>query len=153
MRDRSERWLRGFFIGGAVIDGAAAIMLVSPSLFGTFFGRAPYAADGDLRVMTGYAAALMVGWTALLAWAAAAPARRAFVGPLTSCVLVGLAATEATALARGDVDPARVVPAVVLQLLAAGAWLALYHAARRSQRDDSGAPTPDSPATTSCSRP
>jgi hypothetical protein len=133
---RLARLLEYLFVTGAVVDGLAAVMLLSPTLTGAFFGRAPHAPDADLHLMMGYAASLMAGWTALLAWAAFDPVKRAFVGPLTAApVLVGLAASEALALASGLVDHLRVLPTMSLQFLAAGGFLLLYKAVRR-ERDE-----------------
>lgn len=75
MPNRSTLWMKYFFVAGAVIDGAAAVMLVSPALVGAFFGRPVHPADADLHLMMGYAASLVAGWTALLAWAAFDPVR------------------------------------------------------------------------------
>lgn len=132
---RFVRWLKVLFVLGAVIDGLAAVMLVDRGLIGAFFGRAPHTPDPDLALMMGYAAALMAGWTALLAWAAFDPVRRAFVGPLTAApVLIGLATTEALAWSGGHLELARVAPMMVLQLLGAVAFCLLYGAVRHGTR-------------------
>jgi len=132
MTGRWARWLRAYFVFGAVVDGLAVIALLSPTLTEMMLGLEADSGRPDVRFLAGYAATLMAGWTALLAWAAADPVRRAFVGPMTAVpVLAGLMATETAALGGGDVDPVRVVPLLAVQLAWCVLWFLLYYAVRR----------------------
>ncbi len=131
----SRRWehaLKWLFLVGAVVDGAATLALVSPQATAILFGRPVHPPDPDLQLASGYAAALMAGWTALLVWAARDPVPRAFVGPLTAIpVLAGLMATEIVALAGGSVASGRVGVMLALQGLALATWFVMYHQVRR----------------------
>ena len=94
MPNRWVRWLGIYFVFGAMIDGLATVVLLSPTLTRVLFGLEVDACRADVLLLMGYAAALMAGWTVLLAWAACEPVGRAFVGPMTAVpVLAGLVAT------------------------------------------------------------
>ena len=60
------------------------------------------------RFAVTFGAALMVGWTALLVWAAAKPAERRAVAPLTMLVVVGLMLAEILGMASGFLPALRV---------------------------------------------
>ncbi|MBI4918171.1 MAG: hypothetical protein HY825_20195 [Acidobacteria bacterium] len=132
MPSRWVKWLKIYFVFGAVIDGLATIVLLRPTLTRVLLGLEVDAGRADVLFLMGYAAALMAGWTVLLAWAACEPVGRAFVGPMTAVpVLAGLVATEAVALWRGGVDPRRVLPLLVIQIGWCVLWFLLYRAVGR----------------------
>jgi hypothetical protein len=131
--ERQERLLRTAFLLGAVTDALAVIPMLFPPMAGLLWGFEAH--GGPYRFAMGYAAALMLGWTGLLLWAARRPLERAFVAPLTVFVIYGLAATEIVAVLAGDLNVWRVVPTWVLQAGLLALFATAYHspaiAARR----------------------
>jgi hypothetical protein len=75
----------------------------------------------------GYAASLMLAWTALLLWASRRPLERDFVAPLTVLVIDGLVATELVSLIVGDVERWRIVPTLILQAGLLWLFASAYH--------------------------
>lgn len=112
-RPARERRLRMAFLVGAATDALALIPLLVPAMSFLLWGFADRTAAD--RFAMGYAASLMLAWTALLLWAARRPLQRAFVAPLTVLAIYGLVATELAAIVRGDVALWRMIPTLVLQ--------------------------------------
>jgi hypothetical protein len=130
-------YLKLAFLTGAVIDGLAAVAMLVPDLARPVWGLSGLGAD--YRFAMGYGAALMLGWTALLVWAALRPLERRFVAILTTApVLVGLAATELWAVAIGLVALPKLLPLLVMQHLAMLIFVGLYWAARNFTRPAEG---------------
>ncbi len=105
--------LRFAFIVGAVTDGLALIPMLVPSVAEQLWGfhdtsNASYYAASS-------AAALMLGWTALCAWAALCPMERRFVAPMTMLVVAGLAAAEVVGVSSGALPLDKTVPTWCLQ--------------------------------------
>lgn len=123
--DARARRLRTAFLVGAVTDALALIPMLVPSmsflLWGFADGGTPY------RFAMGYAASLMLAWTALLLWASRRPIERAFVAPLTVLVIYGLVATELASVIAGDVDRWRMAPTLVLQAALLWLFASAYH--------------------------
>jgi hypothetical protein len=69
-------------------------------------------------------AALMLGWTLLLIWAAIKPVERRFVAVLTIVVILGIVAAEIAAVAGGIMALGNTVPSFIMQ----AALLALFGA-------------------------
>jgi hypothetical protein len=111
--DGQARLLRTAFLAGAVTDALALGPLLVPELARLLWGFAD--ASGPYRFATGYAASLMLGWTALLVWAYRDPLPRRFVAALTVLVIYGLIATEVTAVRAGHLAAWRMAPTWVLQ--------------------------------------
>ena len=123
-------WTKKMFIIGAVLDGLAAVVMLTPSLEGLAFGREEPVLDPGFRFAMNFGAALMVGWTALLAWAAAKPAERRAVAPLTMLVVAGLMLAETLGMASGFLPVLRVWVLLAFQaLLLVGLALAFRAAA------------------------
>jgi len=127
----ARKTLRVVFVCGAVIDGLAAVALLAPPLWPFVFGAAIAGGPGGI-VAVGYAAALMAGWTALLAWCACAPLERAFVALLTAApVIVGLIASELVATFGAGANAWRTLPLAAIQCVWVVILLASYLLARR----------------------
>jgi hypothetical protein len=120
-----RRLLRAAFLAGAVTDGLAVIPLLIPRLAGLLWGFDD--PSGSYLFATGYAASLMLGWTALLVWAYQRPIERRFVAALTVLVIYGLVATEVIAALSGHLAMWRIVPTWCLQTVLLGLFAAAYH--------------------------
>jgi len=122
---RQERLLRTAFLAGALTDALALLpMLFAPAarlLWGFDDVSGPY------RFAMGYAAALMLGWTALLLWAARRPMERRFVAALTVLVIYGLIVTEIVAVLSGHLAAWRMIPTWSLQAVLLTLFAAAYH--------------------------
>ena len=80
---------------GILLDAAAAILLMFPSLAAQFFHWSTFQPSPALSSIAGYAASLMWGWTFLLFWANQKPVERRGVLLLTVFpVLAGLIITR-----------------------------------------------------------
>ena len=110
-------WTKKMFIIGAVLDGLVAVVMLTPSLEAWAWGFKEPALDPGFRFAMTFGAALMVGWTALLLWAAAKPAERRAVAPLTMLVVVGLMLAEILGMASGFLPALRVWMLVASQVL------------------------------------
>ena len=105
------------FIIGAILDGLVAVVMLTPSLEALAWGFEEPVLDPGFRFAMTFGAALMVGWTALLVWAAAKPAERRAVAPLTMLVVVGLMLAEILGMASGFLPALRVWMLVASQVL------------------------------------
>ena len=103
------------FIIGAIVDGLAAIVMLSPSLEALVWGLSEPILDPGFRFAMMFGAALMVGWTALLVWAAAKPTERRTVALLTMLVVAGLMIAEFLATASGFLSASHVWAALIFQ--------------------------------------
>ena len=101
-------WTKNMFIIGAVLDGLVAVVMLTPSLEAFALGFEEPVLDPGFRFAMTFGAALMVGWTALLVWAAVKPAERRAVAPLTMLVVVGLMLAEILGMASGFLPALRV---------------------------------------------
>jgi len=124
-QSRHVRLLRTAFLAGAVTDALALIPLLFPPMAQLLWGFEDF--SGTYRFTTGYAAALMLGWTALLVWAYRRPLERAAVAALTVIVIYGLVVTEVVAVVSGDLALWRMVPTWCLQFVLLGLFAAAYH--------------------------
>ena len=125
-------WTKKMFIIGAVLDGLVAVVMLVPSLEALVWGfDEPVLGSGYRFAMT-FGAALMVGWTALLVWAAAKPIDRRAVAPITMLVLAGLMTAEFLGMASGFLPALRVWALLVFQVvLLVGFALAFRAASER----------------------
>lgn len=125
-------WTRKMFIIGAVLDGLVALVMLTPKLEALAWGLEEPVLDPGFRFAMTFGAALMVGWTALLVWAAVKPAERRAVALLTMLVVIGLMLAEILGMASGFL-PVRVWVVVAVQiLLLVGLALAFRVAERAS---------------------
>jgi len=119
------RLLRTAFLVGAVTDALALIPLLFPPAARLLWGFEDF--SGPYQFATGYAASLMLGWTALLVWAYRRPLERAFVAALTVIVIYGLIVTEAVAVVSGHLAVSRMIPTWCLQAALLGLFATAYH--------------------------
>lgn len=109
-------WIKFSCIVGVIVDSIAALMIMIPAL-DTWMTGAPLAARGGYDVNEATAAALMWGWTVLLAWAAFKPLERHGVLAITIFpVLTGLTGYRLYGLLTAQVDLARNIPIFILQI-------------------------------------
>lgn len=112
---RSATILRVAFLVGAVADALALIPMLVPSVATVLWGieeRSP-----AFHFASTSAAALMLGWTALLLWAYHRPIERRAVAGLTILVIVGLAMAEIWAVSSSLISVSRIVPTWALQVV------------------------------------
>lgn len=107
------RLLRIAFLAGAITDALALLPLIFPEFASRLWGFEDF--PGSYSFVAGYAAALMLGWTVLLAWAYQRPLERRFVAPLTILVIYGLVLTEVIAAASGHIALEKIAPTLCLQ--------------------------------------
>ena len=125
-------WTRKMFIIGAVLDGLAAVVMLAPNLEALAWGFDEPMLDPGYRFAMTFGAALMVGWTALLVWAAAKPVDRRAVAPLTMLVVAGLMSAEFLGMTTGFLPALRVWALLVFQTaLLAGLALVFRVASER----------------------
>ncbi|MDH3336718.1 MAG: hypothetical protein OER22_02150 [Gammaproteobacteria bacterium] len=125
-------WTKKMFIIGAVLDGLVAVVMLVPGLEALAWGFGEPVLDAGYRFAMTFGAALMVGWTALLVWAAASPVDRRAVAPLTMLVVAGLMSAEFLGMASGFLPAIRVWTLLIFQMaLLAGLALAFRAASDR----------------------
>lgn len=125
-------WTKKMFIIGAVLDGLVAVVMLAPSLEALAWGFDEPVLDPGYRFAMTFGAALMVGWTALLVWAAAKPVERRAVAPLTMLVVAGLMSAEFLGMAAGFLPASRVWALLGVQVaLLVGLALAYRAASER----------------------
>jgi hypothetical protein len=122
------------FIIGAVLDGLVAIVMLAPGLEALAWGFDEPLLDPAYRFAMTFGASLMVGWTALLLWAAAKPVDRRAVAPLTMLVVVGLMSAEFVGMASGFLPASRVWGLLVFQVALLVGFALAYRAAVTSVR-------------------
>ena len=113
-----------FPLVGAVLDAAAAVILLSPRVASLALGiDVPVTRQLDYAMQTG--GALMIGWTVLLVWTARRPVERRAVMLFTIFpVVTGLAIAEVLAVRAGLLPIGRAAPLLGVQVLlsALGLW-------------------------------
>ncbi len=111
---------------GVLLDAGAAILLMFPSLNARFSGWDSFDLSAAFVSTTGTAAALMWGWTALLAWGSHRPVERRALLLLTAVpVLVGMITTRVLeARSAGGLWPSNFVQPVLFILFLAAFFIA-----------------------------
>ncbi len=126
------QWTKKMFIIGAALDGLVAIVMLTPRLEALALGIDEPVLDPGYRFAMTFGAALMVGWTALLVWAAAKPIQRRAVAPLTMLVVAGLMFAEYLGMTSGFLPALHVWALLVFQMaLLVGFVLAFRAASER----------------------
>lgn len=126
--------LRLCFLAGAAVDAVAAGLLLSPATWASFYQIPAFVPGLAVSKALGIAAALMLGWTVLLLWAALKPVERADVLLLTVLpVLAGLLLSTLEQMLDWGVSLPSQLPTLALQLALSGLFLYAYVTARRSQ--------------------
>jgi hypothetical protein len=94
-----KRWFIVVCVTGAIVDVLAAIQMLVPRLFAATSGLDSFHPGSDYRYAMGMGASLMLGWTALLIWAALKPVERRQVLLMTACpVILGMVMNEIRAV-------------------------------------------------------
>lgn len=109
-------WTKKMFIIGAVLDGLVAVVMLVPSLEALVWGFDVPVLDPSYRFAMSFGAALMIGWTALLVWAAAKPVERRAVAPLTMLVVAGIMLAEVLGMRSGFLPAEHVWAALIFQM-------------------------------------
>jgi hypothetical protein len=122
-------WTKKMFIIGAVLDGLVTVVMLVPSLEALVWGFDEPVLDSGYRFAMTFGAALMVGWTALLVWAAANPVDRRAVAPLTMLVVAGLMFAEFLGMASGFLPASRVWARLGVQVVLLVGLALAYRAA------------------------
>ena len=115
---------------GAVLDGLTIVPLLSHRAGAKMFGMAHFTPGPDYDDAITLAAALVLGWTALLLWADHKPVDRRGVLPLTVLVIVGLALAGARAVASGLLSFEHMLPTWIWQALLSALFLFAYRRSR-----------------------
>ena len=123
-----ERLLRAAFLTGAITDALALLPLLIPALAKLLWGFSD--PSGEYRFAMGYAASLMLGWTALLIWAYRRPLERRVVAALTFPVVCGLVLTEIVGILSGYLAFWRFMPTLCLQAVLLWLFATGFHCYR-----------------------
>jgi hypothetical protein len=115
---------------GAIFDALTLVPLLVPSVGAEIFGMVGFVPSPEYRYATALAAALMLGWTALLLWADRRPLERRGVLPLTVLAIAGLAAAGALAVSLGLIPWQRMLPTWLWQAALASFFLFAWSRAR-----------------------
>ncbi len=131
-RQHKIHLLRTSFWIGAIIDALAAIQLLIPNLWASFYGLTIDTANGALNLALVTAAALMLGWTGLLIWADRKPIERKGILLLTAFPVVFImAANNAYAAASGLTTIQSVLPFLAMQCVLSILFVFSYFNARK----------------------
>ena len=122
-------WTKKMFIIGAVLDGLVAVVMLVPGLEALVWGFDEPVLDSGYRFAMTFGAALMIGWTALLVWAAAEPVDRRAVAPLTMLVVAGLMSAEFLGMASGFLPAIHAWAALIFQMALLVGFALAYRAA------------------------
>ncbi len=108
-------FIRILFWVGAIIDAYAAVQLLVLR-YATFSAATSGSISGDAVYAVGQAAALMLGWTALLVWGSIKPIERRGVLLLTALpALAALAVNTIQGIAAGFFTPEGKLAALIVQ--------------------------------------
>jgi hypothetical protein len=114
---RAVRWVRIGYWCGAITDLLAVVAMVFPGIGAALYGLEDFRPGSDYSYAIDTAAALMLGWTALLIWADRRPLERKGVLVLTVCpVITGLVLGEIIAVRSGFLPLVNVIPTLVVQV-------------------------------------
>jgi hypothetical protein len=129
---RKLNFIKACYYAGAVADLVATLPLVSPRAASLMFGVDPAAATDAYAYASRVGAALMLGWTFLLAWGAQKPIERRGVLFITLFpVLAGICTAGVLAAASGMVSCERMVPTWIFQVIIIPSYITAYVMAGR----------------------
>ncbi len=135
-RASAARRLKTMFWIGAVLDGIATVFLIWPEPYAALMGNPSLAGGPALAYVGQMGAALMLGWTALLIWAAREPLERRGSALLTIVpVVTGLAIAEIVAVSAGLISFGMMAPTWVLQGVLSAFFLGAYRRGCAAVRD------------------
>ncbi|MCK4516012.1 MAG: hypothetical protein KAU31_12185 [Spirochaetaceae bacterium] len=132
---RGRGFVRAVYIIGAVIDGLTIIPMLLPKV-GMVLFRVPDLDPGpEYFYAIGTAAALMAGWTVLLAWGAVRPVERRAVLLFTIApVVIGLIGAGINGVLRGFSSWSALAPTMGMQVVIIALLSAAYIVARKLAR-------------------
>ena len=117
MKDNVVLWLRVSYWAGALLDFAATLMMLVPSLFVVMNQPTNFHADSAYHYAMGMGAPLMLGWTILLLWANQKPIERKGVLPITLLVVFGEVAVQIWGIVVGFVPFSALLLSFVMQAI------------------------------------
>ena len=138
-RRRDILHLRVAYWVGAVFDALTLVPMLVPAVGASIFGLKHFAPSPAYQYAMALAAALMLGWTALLLWADREPLERRGVLLLTILVVVGLAGAGVYAVASGTIVFDRMVPTWLCQAAISSYFLFAYWRSGSLGREEPGA--------------
>ena len=115
------------FLVAAVTDALALIPMLLPRVGTAMFGGDSSRDTAQFRYAMNLAAALMVGWTALLFWGAAEPIERRGVLLIVVFPIIGIVSASVAAARRGVIQARRMVP-IWIHLAALSVFCLFVHA-------------------------
>ena len=125
-------FVRAVYIIGAVIDGLTIIPMLLPKVGSALFRVSNFRPGPEYFYAIGIAAALMAGWTVLLAWGACQPVKRRAVLLFTVVpVVVGLIGAGINGVLRGFSSWSALAPAVGIQVVIVVLLSSAYLVARK----------------------
>jgi len=133
MKNNVIRWLRISYWVGAVVDFAAALMMLIPVLFAFMNQPVNFHPADEFRYAMGMGAPLMLGWTVLLLWADRKPLERKEILLITLLVVLGEAMTQIWGVVVGFVPLGSLVPTFIMQVVIFSLFLFSYFNARRME--------------------
>jgi hypothetical protein len=133
MKNNAVRWLRVSYWVGAVVDFAAGLMMLIPSLFELMNQPVNFHPTDNFRYAMGMGAPLMFGWTILLLWADRKPVERKDILPITLVVVVGEVITQVWGINAGFVPLDALIPSFVMQAIILFLFTFSYFSARRME--------------------
>lgn len=128
--DQKMKWLRISFWTGAVVDGLAGIYMLMIAVFAQTSALSSFQPDGPYRFAMGFGAALMLGWTGVLIWAAQKPLERKGILLIVIPVILGLIGSEIGAIFLGVMPMKEAIPIGILQLALILLFIVSYWKAR-----------------------
>ena len=135
MNKRVVFWLRLSYWLGALVDLAAGLMMLFPTLFAFMNRPTDFAPGLDYRYAMGMGAPLMLGWTVLLLWADRKPLERRGVLPITLLVVAGEVAIQVWGISSGFVPFRALLPSFGIQVLLSALFIFSYFNADRYHAD------------------
>ena len=130
--DMTVTAIRLVYIFAAVIDAAIGVLLLLPEALAEMLGLAYLPARPAERLALGMTAAMLVGWTSLLLWAAASPIERRGVLLLTIFpVITGLALSVLLGWSMSYISTTGAAQVWSLQALLVGILGWAFHSAWR----------------------
>ena len=114
--DQKRKWLGISFWTGAVVDGLAGLYMLVIAVFATSIGLTSSQPGSGYRFAMGFGAALMLGWTGVLIWAAQKPLERKGILLIVIPAIFGLIGSEIGAVTLHFMPLKEMIPIGILQL-------------------------------------
>jgi len=128
--DPAKKWLKISFWTGSIVDGLAGIYMLVIAVFATSMGLTISQSGPAYKFAMSFGAALMLGWSAVLIWAAKKPLERKGILLIVIPVVFGLMGSEAGAVILRFMSFKEVIPIWILQLVLILLFSCSYRKAR-----------------------